>query len=527
MLSAASLSFTPVNSATSAPESWSAVYAEGDAALNSETPSVAEQKFRKAVELVKKQSKNSADLDKCLLKLASSLTLLDRTGEARTILQQMLQRLERKNGSGSNKINSVLMALGSIEEAAGDHPLAMTYYNRALQNSERNYGTYSPDAAIALRGIGRVHNKMGNRAAATDSYKRAITILSKEPNLEAAGQLKEVMHDYGDLIKGNDNSDRDLVDDFQKDIFGTDKSPPNRKTGDASGSNSKNSNGSNDSSFNNNSSQNSSSFGFNPTNPDGQTSLRGSSSAPSLTGAVQSQWQQQSSQQLAQSRTSDTNENEMVSLRGIHMPSSDNALKPAFKVVSDTIFQQNRYRLGEAQYQRMIAADTDSLGPNHPSVANDLNGLAQLYIAQKRYSEAKQCLIRALKIYESTYHAQNVLTINTVASLASVEANLGHVPEATKLYREALADAQEIVGPNSMETARILNGLAFLYFQQGQLDKASTFYEWAIASTEQAFGTKDPLLAACLKDYAQVLRGLDKNTKASEIEQRAGRILAQ
>ncbi len=522
MLSAASLSFTPVNAATSAPESWSAFYAEGDAALNSETPNVAEQKFRKAVELVKKQSKNSADLDKCLLKLASSLTLLDKTGEARTILQQMLQRLERKNGSSSTKINSVLMALGSIEEAAGDHPLAMTYYNRALQNSERNYGTYSPDAAIALRGIGRVHNKMGNRAAATDSYKRAITILSKEPNLEAAGQLKEVMHDYGDLIKGNDNSDRDLVDDFQKDIFGTDKSPPNRQTGDTRGSNNRSSDGSND-----NSSQNSNSIGSNSTNSDGQTSLRGNSAAPSLTGAVQSQWQQQSSQQLAQSRASDTNENEMVSLRGIHMPSSDNALKPAFKVVSDTIFQQNRYRLGEAQYQRMIAADTDSLGPNHPSVANDLNGLAQLYIVQKRYSEAKQCLVRALKIYESTYHAQNVLTINTVASLASVEANLGHVPEATKLYREALADAQEIVGPNSMETARILNGLAFLYFQQGQLDKASTFYEWAIASTEQAVGTKDPLLAACLKDYAQVLRGLDKNAKASEIEQRAGRILAQ
>jgi tetratricopeptide (TPR) repeat protein len=252
-----------------------------------------------------------------------------------------------------------------------------------------------------------------------------------------------------------------------------------------------------------------------------------SSSPISKTPIGQSQWQQQSEQKLSSSRSADTNENEAVSLRGIQMPASDVALRPAFQVVSDTIFKQNRYQLGEPQYQRMIAADVDSLGPNHPSVANDFNGLAQLYIAQKKYTEARQCLVRALAIYESTYQSRNVLTINTVASLASVEANLGHIAEATRLYREALSNAQETLGPNSLETAKILNGLAFLYFQQGQLDKASTFYEWAIASTEQAVGTKDPLLAACLKDYAQVLRGLDKNVKASDVEQRAGLILAK
>lgn len=485
----------PSSAATA--ESWSALYAEGDSALSSQSPSIAEQKFRQAVALVKKQSKSPEDLDKCLLKQASALTLLDRTGEARAILQQMLNQHQRKFGSNSSKLTAVLMGLGSIEEAAGDHTLAMSYYNRALAISEKNYGTYSPDAAFALRGIGRVHGKMGNKTAATDSYKRAITILSKEPNLEAAEQLKGVTHDYGDLLKGTDTSDRNLIDDFQKDIF-NDRQP--LKTPATSGS------------------------GSNISVP---LSTGSNPSGSNLTGTVQSQWQQQSEQQLAQARSSDTNENEAVSLRGIHMPSSDAALKPAFKVVSDTIFQQNRYHLGEAQYQRMIAADTDSLGPNHPSVANDFNGLAQLYIAQKRFSEARSCLTRALAIYEATYHSQNVLTINTMASLASVESSLGHIPEATKLYREALSNAQETLGPNSLETAKILNGLAFLYFQQGQLDKASTFYEWAIASTEKAVGTKDPLLAACLKDYAQVLRGLDKNTQASEVEQRAGRILSQ
>jgi hypothetical protein len=64
-----------------------------------------------------------------------------------------------------------------------------------------------------------------------------------------------------------------------------------------------------------------------------------------------------------------------------------------------------------------------------------------------------------------------------------------------------------------------------LYFHQGQLEKACTFYEWAVASTERAVGKTDPLLAACLKDYAQVLRRLGKTESASAAELRAGQIL--
>lgn len=477
----------PADAATTTEPQWSQLYAEGVSALESETPTVAEQRLRKALVLVRKQSKNQADIDKCMVKLASALTLLDRTAEARSLLLQALPRAERAGGS---HLTSVLMGLGSIEEAAGNHATAMKYYNRALSINEKNYGTYSPEAAAALHGLGRVNYKLGNKSAAGENYKRAITILSKEPNLDAANQLKRVMHEYGDLIKGDDQSDTTLIKDFDKDVL--------NKLDEGKNS----------------------------------TSLRigsqsvASSSTPAISGSVSS-WQQQSTQQLNTARTAETNEAEAVSLRGIHMPSSDQALKPAFKAMSDTIFGQNRYRAGEAQYQRMIASDIDSLGPNHPSVANDLNGLAQLYIAQKKYAEARQCLTRALAIYESTYHGQNALTINTIASLALVEANLGHITEASKLYRESLANAQEILGPNSLETAKILNGLAFLYYQQGQLDKASTTYEWAIASTEQAVGKKDPLLAACLKDYATVLRGLDQNAKAIEVETRAGQILSQ
>jgi hypothetical protein len=76
-----------------------------------------------------------------------------------------------------------------------------------------------------------------------------------------------------------------------------------------------------------------------------------------------------------------------------------------------------------------------------------------------------------------------------------------------------------------LETARILNELAYLYYHQGKLQESRTFYAWAAASTEAAVGQKSPMLAACLKDYANVLRSLGQTSDATTLESRADGIL--
>lgn len=466
-----------IDSAFAADQNWSQYLDAGNSALAAENPAKAETAFRKAVELVKKQSKNQADEDKCLLQLANALALLDKTVEARNILAKMRERIVRVNGGNSKELSPVLMAIGSIEESAGDHEKAMDYYNQALKITEASYGAYSPALAGALHGLGRLNSKLGNRQAAASNYKRAITILSKSPNTEAANQLKGITHDYGDLIRGDENSDQELIKDFNETIL-----------------------------------------------KQGGSQSSGNNAAP-----ASSNWQSQSEFRLKAEQSANTAENESVALRGIHLPTSGDVatLKPMFKVISDNVFKDNRYKFSEEQYKRMIAADTDSLGPNHPSVANDLNGLAQLYMAQGNYSGARPLFEKALTIYEGSYGADNLLTLNTRAALATAEFQMGNIDTAAKLYQEALTRSQEVTGPNSIETAKILNGLAYLNFQRGDLDRAATLYEWAVPTTERAVGGNDPLLAACLKDYAQVLQRQGKTDKAAEILSRADRIQPQ
>jgi tetratricopeptide (TPR) repeat protein len=78
-----------------------------------------------------------------------------------------------------------------------------------------------------------------------------------------------------------------------------------------------------------------------------------------------------------------------------------------------------------------------------------------------------------------------------------------------------------------METSRILNDLAHLYYRQGKLQDACTVYQWALASTEAAAGKGSPLVAACLTDYANVLSALGRIAEANEAQARALLILAK
>lgn len=510
-------------------DAWKSSFDAGEAALNKGALREAEQKFRESLAVVRKGSGGSSAEKLCLKRLAATLALEDKTREARAIYQKLLSRTTREYGQNHPEVEPYLMALGSIEESAGNHPLAMTYYNRALKINERNYGAYSPAYANTLSRLGRVNHRLGKNNAAQIQYKRAISILSKQPNLAAASQLKSIMHEYGDLIKSNDHSNSDLIDDFDKDIGGGEDGKIEIDEKSEIDGNSSRETG----------------WRSSDSKPlreqvkrevvldSGGLSLRppieskkGSKDRLSGSGSGDgSQYERLTARRMDKFGDRQTDANQKIALRGISPAEMATSLEPAYEAVNKSVFKQKRYSINEQQYKRKIAIDLDALGANHPSVGNDLTGLAQLYIAQNDAEKAKPLLEKALKIYDFTYGADNLLAVNTRILLAQVEFQLGEYDQATRYYQEALSQGQK--SPGTLETARVLNGLAYLYFHQGKLQKSSELYRWALSSTESAAGSDDPLVAACLKDYARVLREMGRADEAQKMELRAGAILAK
>ncbi len=455
--------------------SWQTNFASGQTALNEQNLPEAERLFRLALTAVQKQNHKADDLAKCLNRLADTLALRNKTAEAQSIYQRMLSVLEAKYGKNSSRIAPALIAIGSVQESEGDPAAAMPYYQRAFQLNEKNYGPYSPEIVSSLHRLARSTYKAGFREPAAKHYKRAMSILMNEPSLEASNQLPGLIGEYKDLIKGEDQSNQELLKDFRHDV--------------------------------------------------GQDKIKSPLSTSETNQTAISSWQSENTNQLNAGHNNRTDQEPQILLRGLNQNYTAQALSPAYNTMSEAIFDQNHYGKGEAFYQRKIAADVQSLGNTHPSVANDLSGLALFYIANKRYDDADALLTRALTIYKNTYGMSNILTIRTMATLASVKSRQSKWSEAEELYRTALSQSQTALGPNNIETARVLNDLAFLYYSQDKLKDARTFYKWAVASTEGALGDHDPLLAACLKDYAQVLRSLGDETESSAAQARAEQIL--
>lgn len=479
----------PSWAANSTTSKWQSTYSQGQTALSEQNLPQAEDYFRRALAQVETQPHNSDDLAKCLTRLADTLALRNKTIEAQATYQRLLSVLEKKYGSNSAKIAPALIALGSVQESEGDHSAAMPYYQRAFELNEKSYGPYSPEIVSSLHRLARSTYKAGFKEPAAKHYKRAMSILLDQPSLEASNQLPSLIGDYKDLLKGDDQSSQDLLKDFKKDISKLpDIQSPDIQSPDPASTN---------------------------------------KSPISQQTGNQSAWQGQSASKLASDHAFQTEEESKILLRGLNQNYSEQTLTPAYKTMNEAIFDQNHYGKGEDFYQRKIAADIASLGPSHPSTANDLSGLALFYIKQKRYGDADALLTKALGIYKAAYGTNNILTIRTLATLASVKMHLGQSQQAEELYKNALSLSQTALGPNNIETARILNDLAFLYYSQDKLRDAKTFYQWALASTEGAVGKSDPLLAACLKDYAQVLRSLGSESESIAAEDQAKLILTK
>ncbi len=450
---------------------WQTLLTEGDVDIQQQKLVQAEDCFRRALKEIQQEPHSNNDTVKCLERLASTLELENKTNDAVPLYNKSLHILERTYGKESAKVVPTLFALGSIFESEGDPKIAMKYYLRAVAINEKHYGPFSPAVAESLHHLGHATFGAGQTEQAEKHYKSSLSILMQQPSLSSSKQLESLLNDYSDLLKKNDNSNKNLISDFQKEVL-KDR------------------------------------LGF-----------------PVPTTAIPpSAWQKQMTASSEKSYADQNNEEQKVLLRGFKQPFSNSTLAPAYKTMSDDLYSQHSYRQGEDYYECMIAIDIKALGPYHPSVADDLTGLALFYISKQRYSEAEPLLRRALSIYESVYGSDNMLVTRTRSSLANVLNKLGQTQQAMALYGQAFNKGHIAMDPNNLETARMLNELAFLYYSQGKLEDARTVYQWALASTKGAVGEQNILVAACLTDYSNVLRSLGLIAEANEVSEKVQEI---
>jgi tetratricopeptide (TPR) repeat protein len=110
-----------------------------------------------------------------------------------------------------------------------------------------------------------------------------------------------------------------------------------------------------------------------------------------------------------------------------HAPNSGNgAGKTSHLLTQTAVYYVSRAAYAEAEplYRRALAIGEASFGPDHPSVARDLNNLARLLQDTGRLAEAEVPMRRALRIFEGPLGPEHPSTRTVRDNLAALEAEL-------------------------------------------------------------------------------------------------------
>jgi tetratricopeptide (TPR) repeat protein len=473
LLMAVSLSLSlPVLSVSET--SWQSYSKAANMAFDQGQASSAEDLYRKALAEAKKHKAQPLDIAHCLNALAATLCLQDKTEEARKLYEQSLLLMETAVGKNNPQIVQTMLDLGSVYESEGNHKAAMSLYNRVFAINQRAFGADNVETGKALHRMAKVAHASEKQKDAQAYYKKAVDTLAGSGSKR---DLEACLLDYQRLLKDiNDSEEARLVIEKLSEISSQRQM---------------------------------------------QRSVVGT---PDANDNSSSFWQLHLSKSSINQQNIQTNEEQNVLGRAQESVSSPSSMTPMYNTLADVYNKQNRYNEAEPLYKTIIAIDEKSLGSDHPSVGADLNNLAALYISQKRYDEAEPLLKRSLTIYQNAYGNDNLLVIKTKSLLASVLNKKGSLADAQALYKNVLDTGLTNFGPNNLETAKALNNLAYFYYQQGKYTEAETTYKWAIASIEAIVGDNDPMYAACLSDYVQVLRKLGKLDEVQKIEQRISSI---
>jgi CHAT domain-containing protein len=160
-------------------------------------------------------------------------------------------------------------------------------------------------------------------------------------------------------------------------------------------------------------------------------------------------------------------------------------------------------------YQRSIAIRAKALGPEHPDLAETLNNLAQLYVLQKRYTEAEPLYRRSLGILEKSYGAEHSKVGTAVNNLAQFYVFQKRYAEAEPLLKRGLSIKQKTMGLNHPDVVMTLNNLAALYYAEGRYSQARALYEQArhiaLAIRNINQGLQENVLQGMLRDEPPAL----------------------
>jgi tetratricopeptide (TPR) repeat protein len=151
-----------------------------------------------------------------------------------------------------------------------------------------------------------------------------------------------------------------------------------------------------------------------------------------------------------------------------------------------------RYEASLPFFQRELDEAEAKLGPDNPSVAAEINDLAEANRLAGRYKAAEALYLRALALDEKAGGKDAEGLATTLNNLALVYRRQGRLEKAERLHTRSLNLLQDTMGPNDPRVAMSLHNLAAVYREQGRPDEARPLQERAVLVADDSLGRDNP-----------------------------------
>jgi TonB family protein len=181
------------------------------------------------------------------------------------------------------------------------------------------------------------------------------------------------------------------------------------------------------------------------------------------------------------------------------------------------LFKLKKY--DEALALGKTALEVSERTGNQPVLATALINLGEIYLAKRKYFDARSVYRRLLPIYEKRFGPVHEQTAIMVDSLALLE-YLNDEPKAAEpLYLRAVSIRETVFGPEGLEAAEPIHKLAEFYRTQKQFEKAEPLFLRAIAILDKAAPEDNPERFKVIERYGCFLYESRSYEKAQKAEQ--------
>ncbi|MCG8095036.1 MAG: FxSxx-COOH system tetratricopeptide repeat protein [Candidatus Thiodiazotropha endolucinida] len=179
------------------------------------------------------------------------------------------------------------------------------------------------------------------------------------------------------------------------------------------------------------------------------------------------------------------------------------------------------YTKARTAFERTVAIEEATLGPDHLNVATPVNNLGFVLTKLGFLEEAREAYERALAIKEAAFGTDHPEVALCISNLGSVHQDLGDLAEARKAYMRALAIDEVALGADHPSVASDVNNLGFVLHNLGDLAGARKALERALAIYEATFEPDHPHIASSINNLGSVLRDLGDLEGAHAVLKRA------